>query len=72
MTLVGVNHRQPILHMPKKTVHCYTTDEIINQFAIVYMIITLHLGLTMHSDHKLKNSEVSHFLLGQWKLLKIV
>ena len=34
MTLVGVNHRQPILHMSKIMVHYYSTDETINQFAI--------------------------------------
>ena len=38
MSLVGVNHCQPILNMSKKIVHCYYTDEIINQFAIGYMI----------------------------------
>ena len=36
--LVGVDHSQTILHMPKIMVHCYTTDETINQFAIGYMI----------------------------------
>ena len=36
--LVGVNHRQPILHMSKIMVHCYSIDESINQFAIGYMI----------------------------------
>ena len=38
MPLVGVNCRQPILHMSKIMVHCYTTDETINHFAIGYMI----------------------------------
>ena len=38
MTLVGVNHRQPILHISKRMVHCYSTDESINQFAIGYTI----------------------------------
>ena len=38
MPLVGVNQRQPILYMSKRMVHCYYTDEIINQFAIGYMI----------------------------------
>ena len=38
MPLVGVNHRQPILHMSKIMVHCYSIDESINQFAIGYMI----------------------------------
>ena len=38
MTLLGVNNSQPILHMYKKTVHCYSTDESTNQFAIDYMI----------------------------------
>ena len=38
MPLVGLNHRQPILHMSKIMVHCYTTDETINLFAIGYMI----------------------------------
>ena len=34
MPLVGVNNRQPILHMYKIMLHCYSTDESINQFAI--------------------------------------
>ena len=38
MPLLGVNHRQPILHKSKLMVHCYSTDESINQFAIGYMI----------------------------------
>ena len=36
--LVGVNHRQPILHMYKRIVHFYSIDESIIQFAIGYMI----------------------------------
>ena len=31
MPLVGVNHRQPILHMYKRMVHCYSTDQTIHQ-----------------------------------------
>ena len=31
--LVGLNHRQDILHMPRIMVHYYSTDETINQFA---------------------------------------
>ena len=38
MTLVGVNYLQPLLHISKRMVHCYTTDETINQFSISYMI----------------------------------
>ena len=38
MPLVGVNNCQPILHMSKRMIHCYSTDESINQFAIGYMI----------------------------------
>ena len=38
MPLAGVNYRQPTLNMPKIMVHCYSTDEIINQSAIGYMI----------------------------------
>ena len=34
MTLVGVNHRQPILHMSKIMFHCYSIDESINLLAI--------------------------------------
>ena len=34
MPLVGVNHCQPILNMPKIMVHCSSTDETMNQFAI--------------------------------------
>ena len=38
MPLVGVNNCQPILHMSKRMVHCYSKDEIINKCAIGYMI----------------------------------
>ena len=40
MPLVGVNNRQPILHIPKIMVQFYYTDESINQFVIGYMINT--------------------------------
>ena len=30
LPLVGVNYIQPILHMSKRMVHCYYTDETIN------------------------------------------
>ena len=38
MPFVGVNHRQPILHISKIIVRWYSIDEIINQFVIGYMI----------------------------------
>ena len=38
MSLVGVNHCQPILYMSKIMVYYYSTDETINPFAIGYMI----------------------------------
>ena len=38
MLLVGINNIQPILYMSKWMVHCYNTDETINQFLIGYMI----------------------------------
>ena len=38
MPLVGVNRRQPILHMSKIVVLFYSIDETINQFAIGYII----------------------------------
>ena len=38
MPLVGVNHRQPILHMSMIMVHFYYIDETMNQFEIGYMI----------------------------------
>ena len=38
MPLVGLNHRQPTFCMSKIMVHCYSTDESINQFSIDYMI----------------------------------
>ena len=38
MPLLGANYRQPILHMSKIMVHCYSADESINQFSIGYMI----------------------------------
>ena len=36
--LAGENHCQPLSHMSKRMIHCYYTDESINQFAIGYMI----------------------------------
>ena len=36
--LVGLNNLKPIFHMSKRMVHCYSTDETINQFAIGYTI----------------------------------
>ena len=38
MSLVGVHHCQPILHMSKIMFHYYSTDKTINQFEISYMI----------------------------------
>ena len=38
MTLVGVNNCQTILHTSKIMVHCYSTDESVNQFEIGYMV----------------------------------
>ena len=38
MPLVGINHRQPILHMSKRMVHFYYTDERINKFEMGFMI----------------------------------
>ena len=38
MPIVGVNNCQPILYTSKRMVHCYTTDETMNQFAIGYII----------------------------------
>ena len=40
LTLSGVNHRQPIVHMSKILVYLYTTDKRINKFAIDPMIKT--------------------------------
>ena len=36
--LVGVNHSQPILHISKIMLHCYSTNETINPFSIGYII----------------------------------
>ena len=38
MPTVGVNHRLPILHMSKITVHIYTTEKTVHKFAIGYTI----------------------------------
>ena len=47
LTLVGVNHRQPILIFSKRMVHIYSIDDSINQFAIGYMINpSLHFNKT--------------------------
>ena len=43
--MVGVNNRQPIIHITKIIVHLYATYEQINQFSIVYMINpSLHIN----------------------------
>ena len=43
--LLGVNHRQPVLHKSKRLVYLYTTDKRMNLFEIVYMINpTLHVN----------------------------
>ena len=47
MLTVGVNHRLPILHIPKRMFYFYTTDETINKFAI---------GYTINSSLKFKNT----------------
>ena len=36
LPLVGENHRQPLIHLSKRMVHIYTTDEQINKFAMLY------------------------------------
>ena len=38
MPLVWVNHSLTILHISKRMLHYYTTDETINQFEIGYII----------------------------------
>ena len=38
MQILGVNHHLPTLHISKIMVHCYTTNETINQLSIAYMI----------------------------------
>ena len=45
LPLLGVNHRQPVLHIYKILVYLYTTNKRINQFAIGYMI-----NPTLHSN----------------------
>ena len=50
-------------------VHCYTTDEIINQFVIGYMI-NPSLKFNNVFITEVENAWVFLFLLGQWKLLK--
>ena len=42
--MVGANNRQLIIHMSKRMVYFYTTDEKINRFLIGYMIkSSLHI-----------------------------
>ena len=49
--LIGVNHRQPIIHMSKITVYLYTTDEQMNKFAIGYMINpSLHVNRVFREE----------------------
>ena len=44
LPLLGVNHRQPLLHIPPKNVHINGTEERIDQFVIGYMVNpTLHV-----------------------------
>ena len=45
LTLVGMNHRQPIIQMSKTMVYLYTRYEQINPFKIGYMINpSLHIN----------------------------
>ena len=37
LPLLGINHRQPLIHMSKILVCIYTTEKKINQFSIGYM-----------------------------------
>ena len=49
--LIGVNHRQSIIHKSKITVYLYTTDEQINKFAIGYMINpSLHVNRVFREE----------------------
>ena len=44
-SLLGVNNRQPLLHISKIFVYINTTEECINKFTIGYMIKpTLHIN----------------------------
>ena len=70
MPLVGVNHFQPILHMPKIMVHCYSTYETINKFAISYMI-NPSLNCNKVFRVQVEKTEVFNFIIGKWKLLDI-
>ena len=36
--LLGVNHRQPLIHIYKILVYLYTTEKQISQFSIGYMV----------------------------------
>ena len=45
LPLLGVNYRQPLLQMYRILVYPFTTDELINQSSIGYMINpTLHVS----------------------------
>ena len=71
MPLLGVNHIQPILHMSTRMVHCYSTDETINQFVIGYMI-NPSLNCNKVFRIQVENDSVFRFLIGKWKILNIV
>ena len=38
LPLIGLNHSQPIINIPKRMVYLYTTYEKINKLAIGYII----------------------------------
>ena len=71
MPLVGVNNSQYILHVSKRMVRCYSTDESIDQFSIGY-IINPSLNYNKVFREQVENSELFHFILLKWKLLEIV
>ena len=71
MTIVGVNHSLPILHMSKRMVHIYITEKTIHQFGIGY-IINPSLHINRYSEKNVKRAWVVIFLPRQWKLLEII
>ena len=64
MPLVGVNHRQPILHMYKRMIQYYYIYETINKFEIGYMIKP-SLNFNKVFSEQVENSQVLHFMKGQ-------
>ena len=69
MPILWVNCRQPILHMSKIMLHCYTIGKTINEFAIGYMI-NPSLNLNNEFRTQVENVLGDYFSIRTMKTIK--